>query len=283
VSDLSKGVVAVDNGGFNTTVVTKNHCVTFPSVKGEYRKRNLISKHGEFDFEVELEGKRYMAGTLAKHECQFPLEIHTDTKQHIFYDLSVLIACHQYGYDENYVILPVPIFMHNEQEKQGIINRLVRNWGISINGEYKEFAIRSVKVAPESVSAFWIHRPNGKSRWLDLGSRHVGFGTVINEGSGNGKTIRYVDIESGTFKKGMNTFDSDDMESFADFLGGRLKGKPHWNTEDKVFVHGGGSCYFLDLIRHLQRHFPNLEVVEDPVTANGRGLYELGKMLYGVS
>src|SRR6185437_14465054 len=237
---MSSGVIVVDDGGHSTGVVTKNGQEMFPSVKALYGDRNLTDvSSGKYDYVVEYKGEKYVMGTLAKYDSRLPLQMHTDTKQHLFYDLSVLVGIHQFGYLQNYLITSVPIGMHNEEEKSGRIARL-KNPGshtITVNGIKKTFRIEDVKVAPESAVAFWINEPQGESRYIDLGSRTIGYATTINE---NG-VIRFIDSESGTFKgKGLEALNvSYNPKSLADFICGRLISM--WNKEDVVHLLGGGA------------------------------------------
>lgn len=136
---ISIGVIAIDNGGSSTCVVTKNTKECFPSVKGLYGNRTLTYINGKYDYIVEYEGKKYVMGTLAKYDRPYPLQMHTYTKQHLFFDLSALVAIHQFGFSANYVILSVPITMHNDEEKYGIIERLLGKHSITVNGHKKTF------------------------------------------------------------------------------------------------------------------------------------------------
>ena len=269
------GVIAIDDGGYSTCVVTKNGVEVFPSVKGYYGKRNLTSAIGKYDFIVEYQGRKYVMGTLAEDDCLMPLQMHTDSKKHDFYDLSVLVAIHQYGFLSNNVIVSVPIAMHNEDEKNGRIERLRKSHSIIVNDVSKTFSITDVKVAPESASAFWIDEPQGKTRFLDLGSRTIGYATTINR---NGD-VRFVDTESGTlFGKGLQALsDSYDPKSLADYICGILSAK--WSENDIVYILGGGALD-TSLFSYIRDYFPNARVMENPKVANAVGMYNLGRIAY---
>lgn len=275
---ISTGVIAIDNGGNSTCVVTKDAQEKFPSVKGFYGKRNLIEVSGKYDYIVEYKDEKYVMGTLAQYDCKYPLQMHTDSKQHIFFYLSILVAIHQFGYSNNYVVTPVPIFMHNEEEKNGIINELVGEHTITVNGYRKTFIIMDVKVAPETAVAFWVQEPRGKARFIDLGSRTIGYATTIHD---NGVT-RFIDSESGTFKgKGLEALNSDyDQKSLADFICGRLVST--WSENDNIYLLGGGA---LDerLVSNIKRYFPKAQVMDNPQMVNAMGLYILGRYVYDMA
>lgn len=191
VLNISIGVISIDDGGSTTGVVTKKHHEIFSSVKGVYGDRNLTEATGKHDYIVEYKGEKYVMGTLAKYDCALPLEMHTKSKQNLFFDLSVLVSIHQFGYLSNYLITSVPIKMHNTEEKMGRINRLKKSHTIKVNGITKTFAITDVSVAPETAVAFWINQPEGKTRYIDLGSRTIGWATTINDDGEN----RFIDTE----------------------------------------------------------------------------------------
>lgn len=271
----SVGVVAIDDGGYSTAIVTKNNEEMFYSVKGLYGNRTLTTSNGKHDFIVEYKDEKYVLGTLAKYDCAMPLEMHTKSKDHLFYELSTLVAIHQYGYSSNYLICSVPIKMHNEDEKNARILSLKKSHTITVNGVTRTFTIDGVKVAPETAVAYWINEPKGKTRWLDLGSRTIGYATTINEDNVN----RFIDTESGTFfGKGLQALDEQyDAKGLADYICGRLI--KVWNVDDKIYLLGGGA---LDetLVECIKRYFPNAEVVNDPQMANVKGMYNLGRAAY---
>lgn len=274
----NEGIIAIDNGGSSTNVKTATSFVTFPSEKGEIHHDFRLNRNfGSYDFLMELFGKRYAGGTLAE-EASFPLQMHTESKQHIFYDLSILTAIHRYGFAKNYVVTCVPIFMHTPEEKEGLRNRLCREWHFRLNGETKQFTIEDVAVVPETVTAFWVDTPKGKTRWVDWGSRTVGYGTTINQD----ENMRFLNKESGTFnKKGLEAVGIDNnprqAEALADFIGGRLLSQ--WDKDDKV-IHLGGGALNQNITFKFSEYFPNSEVMKNPKKANVEGMYILGRSVF---
>jgi plasmid segregation protein ParM len=275
---INSGVVAIDNGGHSTCIVTRDTKEKFLSVKGLYGNRNLTEVSGKHDYIVDYAGERYVMGTLAKYDCEYPLQMHTETKQHLFFDLSILVAIHQFGYATNYLVTSVPISMHNEDEKFGIIQRLVGDHTITVNGRRKTFNIMDVKVAPETAVAFWIKEPYGKSRYIDLGSRTIGYATTIYEDD----VTRFIDTESGTFNgKGLEALDGNyNQKALADFICGRLVSK--WKKDDDVYLLGGGALDSL-LVEEIKRYFPKSQVLENPQMANAMGMYLLGRVAYDLA
>jgi len=272
---LSSGVISIDNGGNSTCIVTKDRQEKFPSVKGLYGNRTLTDVSGKHDYIVDYEGEKYVMGTLAKYDCKYPLQMHTETKQHLFFDLSTLVAIHQFGYSINYLVTSVPITMHKDDEKFGIIERLVGDHSISVNGMRKKFQIMDVKVAPETAVAFWVDEPEGKNRFIDLGSRTIGYATTLYEDDIN----RFIDSESGTFKgKGLEALSDDyNQKALADYICGRLMSI--WNRYDDVYLLSGGA---LDnqLVEEITKYFPKAKTMKNPQMANSIGMYLLGRVAY---
>lgn len=275
---LSTGVISIDNGGSSTCVVTKDKQANFPSVKGLYGNRTLTDVSGKYDYIVDYNGEKYVMGTLAKYDCKYPLQMHTETKQHLFFDLSTLVAIHQFGYAVNYLVTSVPITMHKDDEKFGIIERLIGEHTITVNGNRKSFQIMDVKVAPETAVAFWVNEPDGKNRFIDIGSRTVGYATTLYEDDIN----RFIDSESGTFKgKGLEALSEDyDQKALADYICGRLMSV--WNEYDNVYLLGGGA---LDrkLVEEITKYFPKAKTMNNPQMSNSIGMYLLGRVAYNMA
>lgn len=275
---LNSGIISVDNGGSSTCVVTKDRAEMFPSVKGLYGNRTLTEISGKHDYIVDYNNEKYVMGTLAKYDCKYPLQMHTDTKQNIFFDLSILVAIHQFGYSSNYLITTVPITMHNEDEKFGIIERLIGEHMLTVNGKTKKFQIMDCKVTPETAVAFWVHEPEGRARFIDLGSRTIGYATTIYEDGVN----RFIDSESGTFKgKGLEALSEDyNQKALADYICGRLISM--WNKNDNVYLLGGGALDN-ELANYIREYFPRANVMKNPQMVNALGSYFLGRVAYNMA
>ena len=167
--------------------------------------------------------------------------------------------------------------MHNETEKMNRIQRLLGEHTITVNGVKKTFTIMDVKVAPETAVAFWIKEPQGKTRFIDLGSRTIGYATTIYEDD----VVRFIDTESGTFKgKGLEALNEDyDQKALADYVCGRLMSM--WNKNDTVYLLGGGALDE-ELVKNIQNYFSKAEVMDKPQIANALGMYLLGRVAYGM-
>lgn len=275
MTNTSYGVIAIDDGGNSCCIATRDGLENFPSIKGYYGERNLTSLSGKYDYIVDYLNNRYVMGTLAKYDCTMPIQMHTKSKQNEFFDLSVLVAIHQFGYLSNDVVVSVPIRMHNDEEKEGRRSRLIGSHTVTVNGVTKTFYINDVKVAPESAVAYWVDQPRGKSRFLDIGSRTIGYATTVNEDG----DIRFIDSESDTiFGKGVEALSNDyNAKGLADFICGRLS--RIWSTSDSVYLLGGGALDE-ELVNNILNYFPNSRVMNNPKLINAIGMYNLGKVAF---
>lgn len=269
------GIIAIDDGGFSSVVVTRNQEEMFPSIKGLAGRRNLSTPKGKHDFVVEWKGKTFVAGDLG-FDCSLPLRMNTQSKANDFFDLSVLIGIHKYGYLSNYLLVSVPLEKYTDEELKARTERLKTSHTLIVNDVRKTFVINELKLAPETASAFWIEKPTGLVNWLDLGSRTIGYTSTIN----NNGECRFIDSRSGTiFGKGLEALQENyNPEELADFIcGGYLTSI--WKSNEVLYVLGGGA---LDstLIQHIRRYFPKLTVVPNPQTATARGMYLLGRMAF---
>lgn len=272
---LNSGVIAIDNGGNSTCVRTATTCDWFPSARSHFGNRNMLETPSEKDFVVEYKGKKRVMGEIAEFDSTLIEECHDKTKANEYFELSIMVAIHKYGFSANYLVVDVPINIHNKEEKEAIIERLKGEHVITVNGITKSFKIMDVRVAPETAVAFWVNKPKGKSRFLDLGSRTIGYATTYNDG----KIVRFIDSESGTFNDAGLAIQKD-YEFLADYLLGKLTSM--WDKNDKIYLLGGGALEE-ELVNALKQRFPNLEVMENPKTVNAEGMYNLGCKLYELS
>lgn len=272
------GVIAIDDGGYSTCVVTADKAESFYSVKGPCGERRLTGNLGPGDFMVEYKGEKYVVGLTAKYDCATPLEMHSQTKSDLFYDLSVLTAIHQYGYAANYVVTPVPIISYTPEEKEARIKRLEGSHTITVNGVRKTFTINQMSVAPEAAVAFWLHQPQGISRYIDLGSRTIGYASTLNEGG----SPRFLDTQSGCwYGKGIEALaEKYQPKDLAAFICGRLL--KLWQPQDKVQLLGGGALDE-DLVAGIRHYFPNAVVMNQPNMVNALAMYRLGVLHYGMA
>lgn len=279
IEEKTTGVIAIDNGGYNTKILSESmsHPVSISSRKAYGHNRfKFQTTYPEGTYKIYWEGKWYFMGMLVL-ESRNHLTGYTHSKATDYFILSILQAIALYGFDVNKVVTSTPISRYSEEEIEAITNRLLGTHELEINGKQYSFEIEDVIVAPETSTAFFALMPEGKVRWLDLGSRTVGYATTINE---NGFFMP-VELESGTIEKeGLDIRgDITDFSEYVENLSSDLNRV--WDTEDYIIAFGGGAV-IPELVSELKSRYPNLNVAEDPLFLLVKGMYELGlQTFYG--
>lgn len=257
-------IVGLDVGRSSVKVVTGARVFSFPSYLGEWRERKLTNSFSENDLEVEFEGQKYFAGTLAQHESEFCRSMMTDEKDHADTRLLALIALHRVGASDASVVTGLPVGLHDDQRKQRIRELLLGRWEITVNSERKVIRINRVEVAVEGGAAFWVSPQDGLVRILDVGSKTVNFVTVRDH--------HFIDRESGTLPFGFDTNRSSDIRQMAARIAGELGKK--WGNNDRIMIIGGRAAELQD---YLHPYFPSVYAVKNPLFANATGFYQLGR------
>lgn len=278
LQEVTTGVIAIDNGGSYTKVL--NHTMT--QVERFHSRQIPVFDLGiagetfnsKFDFEVEWNGESFYVGRIAERETNaLPIKGFTDSKSTDFFILNALIAIHQYGFDENYVVIDIPIEQYKISiERQNVQQRLEGKHTLKINGNTKSFSVKSVAVMAECINAFWVDQPYGTTRWLDLGSRTINFATLKREGT----EVDAIESESGTLPFGLEKINIRNYATFAKSLEGQL-GQYNWKKDDEIYIVGGGALINNGVIAdELRQRFPNSVVVDDPQGIQARGMLLLG-------
>jgi plasmid segregation protein ParM len=274
-------IVGIDAGNHNVNVFDGEKLDCFRATIGEWRERTLRQKHGKDDMEVEWNGRKLFAGTLAVYESEFGGSLGGDTKAHDDGLLRVLIALHRLNNDREYcIVVGQPIKKHTDDEKQKIKTMLMQEHEIIINGVGRTFTIKRVEVAPEGSAAFWAMPQMGLVRIIDIGSCTVNLATVHDK--------RYIDKSSDTLDFGVDARKTTDNKAMARAIATRAL--QMWKSHDNVQIVGGDAEFFQP---HITEFFPNSRVMKPviqtsgkativhPVYANAIGNYQIARGVYG--
>lgn len=290
-SEPSLGIICIDNGGYNTKVYTQDMekpIVTSSKKAFGHNNDPFGSQTYPYGtYKVKWNGKYYFFGLLLadsrRHMTSF-----TTTKSADYFILSVLKETALYGYDINYLVTTTPYSRYSEEEMELISSKLVGSHEIEINNVEYRFKIEESIVVPETIIASYVKKPNGKHRWVDLGSRTVGYGTTFGDDSQD--YFKIISEECDTIEKeGLdirNVLDKGDDElgeyvkEYIENIYNELS--PYFDDNDNVTVFGGGALV-PEIVAELHSRYPNLEVDEDPVTLQVRGMmaYALSPEAYG--
>lgn len=282
-------ILGIDAGNHQVKVVGPTGTDRFSSMLGDWREIKLKNAPGPDDMEVEFQGKKWFAGTLAENESFLAGSRKGVTKANDEVLLRVLLALFRYDEEQTHdIIVGQPIKSHTDEEKEKIIDMLTGKHEITVNGKPRTIRIRDVGVAAEGASVGLLEPIRGTMRILDVGSGTINWATV----GYNGKTVRFYDKDSGTEEHGMATVGTVDIEKLAWSLGSTLTKR--WSDMDNVRVVGAVAD---ELIQPLKAHFPNAEVYRplvaaengsridvqtmDPVYANAVAFFTIARAKYG--
>lgn len=273
---LTKGIIAIDNGGRYIKIAKKDWVLPnpIPSRKVFAFKRNVgAESDGEYDFVIRWKNKTFFTGNIAIRESTaLKVEAFTESKAKDYFILSILQSIHMYGYDINYVVTCVPIIHHIKEEKERIRQLLIGTHTLTINEVEKTFEIKEVLVMAECINAFWAIQPLGKTRWLDIGSRTVNFGTMeVIDG-----VVYPIAGESHTLQVGLEKTDFETFVDFANGIEGQL-GQYGWSNEDEIYLIGGGAEHHPALVEAMIELYPKITVPENPQNLQVQGMYVFGE------
>ncbi|OME54000.1 hypothetical protein BSK59_15580 [Paenibacillus odorifer] len=283
--EIAEGIICVDNGGKNTKVLTEDMDtpVVLDSKKafGHSNFKSVNNHFPEGTYKIKWQGKYYFFG-LMMLQTRNVMTSYTASKSTDYFILSVLQSVALYGYKINYLMTTTPFSRYSEDEQNAINDRLIGDHELEINNVVYTFTIADSIVAPECLIASNANKLEGIVRWLDLGSRTVGYASTI----GQAATEYFQPLEGynvcGTIEKeGLEIRDV--LEREGDALKAYLEEyveniynhlSPIWEDDDKVVAFGGGALV-PELIEELQKRYPNLIVDEDPLTMQVRGMMEV--------
>lgn len=273
------GIIAIDNGGEYTKVLTDSFKTpkVITSTKSFGSDGHFSRNIKEGDFDVVYDGQRYFFGSLVRHAPDDLITGLGQTKDHIFFIISTLLAIHQYGYDINYVSLSTPLKEYLEEDNEQLEQKLVGTHTLEVNGETKTFEIMAIEVAPEALVAFYNQKPTGKVRWIDFGSRTVNTGTTYFEEGWEDPD--FFEDEQGTIiDKGLSLEKGVNYNKYVLTVQNYL-GKKKWKNDDRIKIIGGGG-EIQELVDAFTSLYPNAEVITDPQIEQVKGLYEFAKAIY---
>lgn len=280
-------VMSIDGGNYETKVVNSKGTDCFLSSIGEWRERRSGDTHSLQDMDFEIVNKyehiKGFAGPLANVESDYGGSVFGITKNHPEAITRILLAVHRniIG-NEVSIVVGQPYKSHTDEEKNDIINALVGDHAVTINGMKKLFTIKDVKVGIEGAMAFLSHPKDGPCNVIDVGSGTVNCIHFLNK--------KVVDRKCDTLPFGSET-SKDSVVNFEGMANGIYKNMSGvWNRSDPTFLCGGSSKL---MIKALVKYYPQIEVMAPminlqgirvpvaPKFANAIGMYEIGIKVYG--
>jgi len=288
--ELTTGIIAIDNGGYNTKIFseTMEEPFVMPSQKGlgHSKGRQFQGALPEGSYDVEWNGKHYFFGLLMRDSRL--MTSYTNTKATPYFTLSALLGVALYGYDINNVITCVPYKRYTETEINAIKEELTGNHTLFINGEEYSFEIQDVLVVSEElIIPYGYEVSEGITRWINLGSRTIGYATSVyseaddwfdvdNNSSGT------IEREGLDITKILSTVDGGEID-FDDYVSGLANTLLPIFSEDDVVKIAGGGAKVDELIESIKKVFPHASAVEEPVTLQVESMLKFALDYYAES
>lgn len=287
---MSALFLGIDAGNYRVKVAGPYGVDSYRSAICPWFQRNIGDAYGSDDMEFEIDGRRGYAGTIAIYENTYDdiKGMFGDSKAHDDAKVRVLLAIYRYlakYAPENHtvkIVVGQPIRTHTASERESIIEMLVGEHEITVNGETRAFKIAEVGVAPEGSAAFWSAVKDGQVRIIDAGSGTVNCATLNDK--------RNVERASGTFNFGLETVGEAEIADTARAIV-QATTQLKWRKTDAVYICGGAAS---QLLPYIAQHFtgakllsPTLRRVDgatelhDAVLANAIGFYEIARLVYG--
>lgn len=271
------GIIAIDNGGHETKILSESmeSPVVIPSEKTVgFERLKLGSGIGRNDFHVKWNDEWFFCGGLVRQNKKVKITGHEMTKDDDFFILSILLAIFLHGYKNNQVVTSCPISEYNQETEEILKEKLLGEHTLTVNGETKTFDIDDVLLGAETASAFWLNQPHQLVRWIDIGSRTVGYATTMVEDN----EAHFIETESGTIDQmGLEATVIDNPKSYARSIAAELN--KVWKRNDEMYIIGGGG-EDEEIVTAFQNLYPNLRVHERPQLAQVKGLLEFGKQVF---
>ncbi len=282
---MKKLILGVDAGSYEGKVAGPYGAISFKTNIAPLFDLKVTETHGDDDMVYEIDGKKGLAGTIAKNESRLGTSnMYGTTKAHPDTKIRVLLAIFRYidkyklNSDSVSIITGQPLEGHGPDEKQYIKDMLIDKHRVVVNDKEMIINIKEVGVAPEGTGGFWgSNQEYGTCRLLDFGS-----GTV---NAVSFSEFRHINSTSATFNYGTETKGMS-LEQVA-YGAIRETTALGWGKNDVVLVCGGSTP---KIIAHVLQHYENAQILIpslvlekgvaqmlEPKFANAVGFYNIGK------
>lgn len=254
---MKKLILGVDGGSFEGKVVGPHGAISFKSNVAPMPTIKVSEIHGDDDMVFEIDGKKGLAGTIAKNESRFgssnmygTTKAHDDTKKRVL--LGIFRYLNKYKIDDVdniSIVTGQPIEGHDNEAKQIIKDMLIDDHKVVVNGKERILRIKEVGVAPEGTGGFWgSSQEHATCNLLDFGS-----GTV---NAVHFSEFRHINVRSDTFNYGTETKNM----TLEDVAYGAIRESTElgWKKDSIVLVCGGSAG---KIITHISQHYENAQIL----------------------
>ena len=287
------GVIAVDNGGDNTKILseTMSEPTHFTNLIAKGKVKDLDDKIIPPEFHshvVQWNDNIYLTNLRTAQSRFSPMTSYKESKTDDFFILSTLLAVAKYGYDINYLCTCVPFKNFKPSEINAIRDILIGEHTINIDKVEYNFEIAEVLVLAEAQAGHYYllnakdyYTENGQYTLIEIGSRTVGYATfdiILDEnGEVDMDRTRFIREKSGTLvRKGLKISKISE-EEYYDYTSSIFSDVSDIVSEDDKVVAFGGGVIIEDIKEGLRNEFKNIVFAKEPLYVQVRGMLEIAK------
>lgn len=234
------------------------------------KERRVLETFGEDDMEFVVNGRKGIAGTIAKYETRFNSKgIYGASKAHWYTEVRVLLSIYRYAVkygirpDNVSIVVGQPYVGHTDALKAELKSMLQRSHAITVNGDSMTINIEEVGVAPEGVGAFW-----GSDKQCTTCK-------VVDVGSGTVNAISFEDYRVTNYNSNTLNYGTEVITEMDELAIGIIQDTTAlgWSSADRIIVCGGSAS---EMLPHIQSHYSKAVLLStQPKFANAVGFYTL--------
>ena len=267
---MNKLILGIDAGNYEGKTAGLYGVDAWYTNIGVSKERKVLETFGDDDMEFVVNGRKGIAGSIAKYESRFGTKgMYGASKAHWYTEVRVLLSIYRYAkkYEVSAnnvsIVVGQPYVGHTDALKSALKTMLQRSHAITVNGDNMTVNIEEVGVAPEGVGAFW-----------GSGQQHATC-KVVDVGSGTVNAISFEDYRvtnynSDTLKYGTEVITDMDELAIGIIQDTTALG---WTADDRVLVCGGSTS---EILPYIKAHYGKAEALSvQPKYANAVGFYTL--------
>lgn len=279
---MAKLILGIDAGNFEGKTAGIHGVDVWKTNISGYKERKVAERFGDDDMEFVVNGRKGLAGSIAKYETRFNSKsMYGASKAHWYTEVRVLLSVYRYAMkygvkaSEVSIVTGQPYAGHTEAEKGVLKALLQRTHEVSVNGDRMSITIEEVGIAPEGVGAFFSATSPRKT------------GKVLDIGSGTVNAISFDDFRVTNYNSDTFNYGTEVISSMEEIATGIIQDTTAlgWTSDEHVSICGGIALEIRGLIRE---HYRNAEVLSPtfsgelmlPKHANAIGFYNIGKRTF---
>ena len=276
---MNKLILGIDAGNYEGKTVGNHGVDAWHTNISASHERKVTEVFGEDDMEFVVNGRKGLAGTIAKYESRRKSNgMYGQSKAHWYTEVRVLLSVYRYAvkYSLNpsrvSIVTGQPYAGHTEADKAIMKALLQRTHAVEVNGDRMTITIEEVGIAPEGVGAYFAMAVPPKN------------GKVLDIGSGTVNAISFEDYRVTNYNTDTFNYGTEVMTDMHEVADGAIQDTVAlgWERDNRVLVCGGSAG---EITEYIREHYVKAEVLTPvlnaqvlaPKYANAVGYYNLAK------